>query len=453
LSPEIEAAYAKALFVNREPSRFVTSWARVEKQLGTTSHPELALLHHAYLAGWTDGASATAGQKALDQAKQDDKLQLLAYRLQLVVSERQRDLKGYGDALEVVQQRGATRLIDHLVHWTLLRDAGQKDTVIELMQSNVYEPRSGDEVVLLARSYYELGRADEAREVLRQYAHRFFAADHVWLSLANLLAAQERWEDLRGTAMQLRSQPGAARTDLLALSHYLEGLAELGRHHQATGAAAFQKAAQTPIDSKVLLMKMAEGMERAGYSDCAQARLLNSRNLGENDPEYWRLLSKTAYQLRDAALLTYATSAVHRLQPHDPIALQNYAAALLTSRSLPEEAVALTLECYRRQPRNPAAILNHAAALAQNRRLAEAKGLLQALQNTTLPQTDANSLNLVWFEVHVEEGDLAAALELEKRIDRKLLFPPELSWLHNALERISGAARRRDAGTTNSAKT
>jgi tetratricopeptide (TPR) repeat protein len=455
LSPELEAVFAKALFINREPSRFIALWSRLEKHGQLASEPELVLTRQAYLAGWTDGTSASAGQAALDQAKRNDKLQVLAYRLQLVVSGHRRDLKPYADALEFVQQRRATRLSDHLLHWNMLKAAGQTNTVIEAIRSNVCEPRSADESVILAQTCYELGLAEEARERLRHFAQRFYAADHVWLSFGNLLAKQERWDDLYETAMQLRAATSPARTELLALSHYFEGLAELNRNRKEAASLAFKKVPEAPCDNRLILVKLADGLDKAGYPQYAQERLLNGRKLGENDVEYWRLLSRIAYELRDISLLTYAAGTVHRLDPDDPAAEQNYAAALLTSRSFPEEAIALTLESLRRRPNSPAMILNHAAALVQNHRVPEAKKLLRTFASQASAAAalyDTNSLNLIWFDIHLQEEDLPAALTTEKKIDRASLFPPETAWLESALKRIPSAPKRPGAASTNAPK-
>ncbi|NLH74850.1 MAG: hypothetical protein GX456_17510 [Verrucomicrobia bacterium] len=448
LSPALETAYAKALFMSRNPSRFAARWARLQARGIATDDPRLKLVHSAYMAGWTDGESAEAGQRALDDAKENAGSALLANRLQLIVSERRRDLVTYGRALENLIQMGATSLGDHLVYWQLLADSGQKDKAIELVRSNVYEPRTGDEAITLARVHYEFGLPEEARQVLYKYARHFAVADHLWLSLGNLLTTRGEWQSLGQIALEMRDESNPSRAELLCLSLYFEGLSELKQHRESTAEEAFQKAAQAPCENETILLKIASGMSEAGYPGPAQQLLLKNQRIAENNAEYWTLLGKVSYELRDLPTLAYAAAKTHSMRPNDPAAIQNHAAALLSMRSMPQEAIALTLELYRRQPNNPPAILNHAAALAQNRRLSDALRLLRSLDVSRLDESDRTTYYFVLTEILVEQGDYAKAEEAAKSVDRQFLFAPEIAWFDNALKRIQTKGENQASQTT-----
>lgn len=437
LTPALEKAYAKALFMNRDPVKFAMHLARLHTQGVAANDPELELFDAAYLAGWTDGASARSGQDKLDRGKDRPELALLAQRLQLIVSERRNDAESYGKALEDVIQHGAVRIIDHLVYWGLLNSAGQKEKAVEIMRSNVYEPRSGDEAILLARSYYEFGLPEEALAVLQRYARFFAFASHLWLSLGNLLIAQENWDDLGRVALEIRDESNPSRSELLSLSYYFEGLSELKRHRDSTAVEAFEKAAQAPCDNESILLRIAAGMSEVGQPGPAQQLLLKNQRMSEKNPEYWNILGKVSFELRDLPTLAYAAAKTHSLKPDDPAAIQNHAAALLSMRSMPQQAIALTLESYRREPNNTGVILNHAAALTQNRRFAEARRLLMSLDKARLSESEKATLNLVLFELCLEEGNHGEALKAASSINRSALFPPETQWLDNTLRRIS----------------
>jgi len=448
LSPALEAAYAKALFMSRNPSRFAARWARLQSRGIATDDPSLKLVHSAYMAGWTDGASAEAGQRALDEAKENPGSAVLANRLQLIVSEHRRDVETYGRALENLIQMRATSLGDHLVYWQLLAESGRKEKAIELIRSNVYEPRTGDEAITLARVHYEFGFPEEARHVLYKYARHFAVADHLWLSLGNLLIARGEWQSLGQIALEMRDESNPSRAELLCLSLYFEGLSELKQHRESTAEEAFQKAAQVSCENETILLKIAAGMSDAGYPGPAQQLLLKNQRVAENNAEYWMLLGKVSYELRDLPTLAYAAAKTHSMRPNDAVAIQNHAAALLSMRSMPQEAIALTLELYRRQPKNPPAILNHAAALAQNRRYSDALRLLQSLDVSRLDESDKTTYHLVLTEILVEQGDYASAEKAANAVDRKFLFAPEIQWFDNALKRIQTKRESQGSQTT-----
>ncbi|MCX8107402.1 MAG: hypothetical protein N3G20_01210 [Verrucomicrobiae bacterium] len=438
LSPELEKAYARSLFMSRRPAEFAARWAKLQTRGGVTNDARLRLVHSAYLAGWTDGASARTGQEALDNAKADRDLAPLAHRLQLIVSEQKGDIESYGKSLDELVHMRAAGLGDHVVYWRLLTESGSREKAVELARSNVDAPRTGDEAILLARALYELGLADEARQVLYKYARHFVLADHLWLSLGNLLESMGEWDELGKIALEMRDETNPLRNDLLCLSLYYEGVSELKRHREPAAEAAFGKAAQTPCENEAILLRVAQGMSGLGYWNHAQQLLLRNQRVAETNATYWELLGKVSYNLRDFPTLVHSSIKVHSLRPDDPVALQNHAAALLSMRTMPKEAIALTLELYRRYPNNPGAILNHAAALTQNRRFEEAQRLLQSLDPMRLSDEDRTGYYLVLMEILVEQGDYSGAARAAERVDRRYMFPPDAEWYEKMIERIRG---------------
>ncbi|HNQ90442.1 MAG TPA: tetratricopeptide repeat protein [Verrucomicrobiota bacterium] len=444
LSPALQVIKAKSTLLMGDAMAFAQQQAALLNLPEAAADPEFALCQDAFRAGWTEGTTAVDAQSRLDQAKENPNLMLLAHRLQLVISHHRREPAAYGKALEALDQRSASRLSDHLLFCQLLRTIGERETAIQHLHAHAFAPRSADETVLLARCYYELGLPDEARTVLQRFAPEFAEADNLWLTYANLLIDQKRWNDLADLGVRLHTTLWRAHFDFVAFGHYIEGYAlqRLGRESQAL--QAFDRLSPIPVTSVLLGAKIAAGLEELGHTDRAQRVLASLRQHAEHDPDYWHLVARTAYRLRDTSLLVYATGALLRLRPDHPAALQDHAAALLTSRTLPSEAIRYTFLLLEQQPDLLGARLNHAAALAQNQRLTEARKMLETIDPASLNAAHRNAWLQVWFEIHFQERDYPHALATEKLIDRHALFPVETRWLDDSLEIV-----RRHTGATN----
>lgn len=443
LSPDLRVLYAQALFVTGDHEGFSRYLPEFHRLARSQPHSEAALFYQAYCAGWTQGPSEAEGQRAVDEAKADPRFAFLAHRLQFAISIHRGDPRAYAESLDALTRQGDAWVSDHVLYWRLLAQNGQRDTAIECINTSALIAQHPDEAILLARARYELGLGEESRTILRQYSRLFPDSESLWLCYANLLVEQRQWDELFEVGVQLRSRIPPGLHDLQAFSFFLQGLAchYTGRKAQADEALA--RAASHRVTSQILGAKMADTLNTIGYPERAQQVLTAMRASASNDPDYWQMVAQTAFQLRDTSLLVFASATLYKMRPEHRSALQDYAAALLTTRSLPAEAIKLTFLHISREPDSVPARLNHASALAQNRRLAEARDVLASLDPTALSVIDRNAARLVWFDVYFASGEDARALTAAETLDRSLLFPPEIAWLDHCLEQIQARAKTR----------
>ena len=124
------------------------------------------------------------------------------------------------------------------------------------------------------------------------------------------------------------------------------------------------------------------------------------------------------------------------LDPKDPRAANNRAAALIFARRSLPEAVQLTFENVARFPTNNTYALNHAMALIDNDRLAEARRVLSALgAGPTSDRLEANR-RLAWFLLVEREGNAPEALERAGMIERSKLAPLQVARLNEIIKRL-----------------
>jgi predicted Zn-dependent protease len=132
---------------------------------------------------------------------------------------------------------------------------------------------------------------------------------------------------------------------------------------------------------------------------------------------------------RSGAKMLEAAQKLYELNPANPAVLNNYAAALITVRQRPDEAVRLTLQFLGRNPNSSGAIINHCLALLQNLRTEEAEALLQKVDRSRIDPAEITAYDLVQLEIQYNKREFAAASKVAERIDPKNLFAEERQWL------------------------
>jgi predicted Zn-dependent protease len=429
LTPPLHAAYLKALFNRGEISQFANRWERLQKHGVKFSDPELDVYHAAYLAGWGPHLEIAEAKHRLEQAKQNAAQRTVAHRLQLKVSEQLVQVDTYQESLEVLQDQRLDTLTDQVGLWQLLAMSGRKAEAVRLLREHVRPPASGEEAVVLAKAHFDLGFPDEAREVLKRYAPEFTDSETVWLSYANLLIQQQHWEDLFQEAIQLRHEAHPLRDRLNGFSYYLQGIAEAHRNRRENAREAFQKLRQAKIRNKLWELSAAETIERLGFSDIARELLLDIQKDVPNTPDYWLLLAKTAYEAKDPNLLVTAMSSAYKLRPDDYLVMNNYAAALLSTREQPEQALQLTSRVLQRTPDLPASRINHGLALLQNQKFSEAEALLKTLDPNELRDQDLTYFHFAVFELNFNGRHYELARQHSEKIELQYLLPTERQWL------------------------
>jgi hypothetical protein len=428
-----EAAYLKALFHSGQMAPFASRWERL-KGRPFIAH-DLELYHDAYLAGWGPPSTAGEGQRRLEAALANPKQAILANRLQLFVCARLNDADRYLGSLLRLEQAQSDTLLEHAVYWRLLAALGRQEEARTLLRSSPRPPSSAAEALLLAEIQVALGLRAEARQFLEQCTPQFGNAQDIWLRRAALLQEDQRWEDLRELALQLRQHP-RMRDALAGYSYFLEGCAELGLDRPAMADIVFRKVAQHPVENRALALSTATSLLKLGYAAVARDLLLPlEQDFGER-ADYWHELLGAAYQLKEPSLMATAAAASYRLNPGNVACANNYTATLLVNRDRPEEAVSLTLQILSRFPDSKAAKINHALALLLNQRTDEAEAVLKSIVPEKLSGQEANSFYLGWFEVSCNQKQYDHAWEASDRIAAKYLFPNQLKWLEEMKQRL-----------------
>jgi predicted Zn-dependent protease len=144
-------------------------------------------------------------------------------------------------------------------------------------------------------------------------------------------------------------------------------------------------------------------------------------------------MQAAAFSAKDANLLFSACERLYRLKPEDPVAANNYAASLLILREQAPEAVRITLEVMNALPNAFSPVINHAVALCQVGRPADAGPLIKDADPDQYNPDDRVSLLFAKFQYLAGVGKYDDARSIERRLDRTLLFPPQIEWLNKTL--------------------
>jgi tetratricopeptide (TPR) repeat protein len=435
LTPFLQGKLLQALFNRDQISRFDELWQRVDP--ARIVEKEVFLHRAAYLAGWGHLDEAAEGKRVLEEAMQTPETRILAHRLNLKVSERLVRPAEYEASLGVLQEWRQDKLRDHLHYWELMAAVGRRGEAIRLLQSYVFPPGAAEEAVLLAKAHFDLGLVEESREILKRYSLEFTDSEAVWLSYSNLLIELGRWEDLFSVALQIRHELNPLRDHLEGYSYFLQGRAEDGRGRREQARQAFQRIYQVKLRNHFWELAAAEQVERLGYPETAQAILLDIQSEVEDQPEYWVMLAKTAYEQRDAELLVSALASAYKLRPNDFVIVNNYAAALLSTRQRPEEALALTERVLLQNPNLISSRVNHALALLQTGRVEQARELIGTLHEGLLEGSNLTGYHMASFEMRLQEGNVEQALRHLEKVDGQYLLPPEKYWIEKTRHEIS----------------
>ena len=195
-----------------------------------------------------------------------------------------------------------------------------------------------------------------------------------------------------------------------------------------------RKAAQASYDSSSLGMLVADGLLKAGYPLYARDVLEQLEAAKADDTEYWELVFRAAHELKDAEWLLKASEKTYAAAPGDVVLANRYAAALMTNRTRPNEAVQLTLRILNSYPRSNTAAINHALALLLNKRTAEAKAELRQLDSGSMSSHELPAYYLALFEVQMNEQAYSEARRSLERIVVANLYPPQRKWLEEQIK-------------------
>ena len=429
----LQGSRLKALLFTGQMRGFAALW---DKYAGLFSaQPDLALYHAAYVAGWGPVENRAAGRQQLEEAIAGPSHQVLANRLLASVCIQLEDPQQYEQCLRRLEDLRAVTLLDRIDYWRLLAATGYTKEAAKAAEDYAFPPVSALETLRLAQVYVELGHRDLARQVLERYASEFSYLEGMWILYSQLLIQDQQWESLDTLALQIRNEEGV-RASLAGYSYYLEGRAELGLNRPAMANAAFKRTVEFNFPNHELAMSTAAQFLQLGHPDLAMALLKKLPKEMSANLTYWKLMFATAYELKDPDTLLSSATAAYNMRTNDIVFVNNYAAALLTTRTKPEDAIRFTVQMMAHEPDSVAVRVNHSLALVMNQRPREALELLHTIDAKSLSPVEANAYYLTLFEVQLKLEQWDQARQASEHIATKFLFPNQLHWLEQARQTL-----------------
>lgn len=442
LSPALEQACLMALAsagrFSEFAARFRANPALLERRSLTNTAPapgpkaedarHFELFADAYLAGWGSGQEAEAALARLQAAQQERVTESMAYELEFMIRSSRDDLDGCAKILRDLNALGQAPVKLHAAYWTQLLRAGRDAEAMELADSTVLLPQNPLDLERLAVIETALGLWERADRRLQEAAANPALRADMAVRQARFLIGAQHWDELRQLALMIRSEP-VFRIRLEAYGAYLEGLVAWREQRASEAEASFAEVAKQGISDPPLALEVAEGMLSMNAPASAEALLapLLSKELA--DPKYWHLLMRCALVQRSEDLLWETTSKLILLDPKNPIVVNNYAAALLIFRRLPEQAIQYTLQMLQAHPNVPDAVMNHAGALMINGRLTEAAAQLDRVNPLGLDPRQLAEYHLWRCDLYRRLGQTEKAESHQRKIDETLLWPAQRRWL------------------------
>jgi predicted Zn-dependent protease len=412
---------------------FGTSWAKYSNAVA--GDRDLALYRAAWEAGWGPPATLRSGAATLATARASRETAALANRLTLAVAFSRADIAAYEQSLADLVDTHADRVSDHLGHWRLLLNAGQRQRAAELARAYSNPPDTPNDAMAMADLFLELGLPEYAATFLEKQLPNFNFRPDIWQRLGEIYVGLNRWEDLRYLAVNVRASE-RIRPDQNGFAWFLEGIAQLKLGHREFADEAFARAVDFPPNDPLLSYRIALGLSQYGYDDAATLLLQKLEQDFGGMPEYWFQVVTAAYQARKFDIMHAAAQKGYELATNNSIFINNYAAALLIQRTNSPLAIELTVRRLAMAPTDPGAHLNHALALLQNGRYGDAEVELNRLNPDDLDSYYNTVRQLGFFELYYRRGNRAEALKAYEGIEARFLMPPQLRWVEETHQQL-----------------
>ena len=424
-----------ASFNRGQMDRFGKFW---ESQNAAQSTNQILQLYHlAWEAGWGPPVGMQAARRRLAelQSTSTGEAAETVRRLQMFVAFQLNDVAGFRTAFEWLIDHHAEKVNEHVNFWRLLVRSGRRSEAQELARRFSRPPETLLDAIGLGSTFAELGLPTVAVDfVLAQLKDYPFSSD-LWMLLAQQRIQLKAWTELRQTAMNMRNEP-ALQGKMTGVSSFIEGVVNL-RTGDPTSAKAFFETASTGTFPKPLdAYSVASEILQFGFPEAAVKLLKSVETTYATNVNFWHQLTTAAYGSRQMDLTLTAARKTWELAPNMPVYMNNYSAVLLALRERPDEAINLTFRLVSRFPQNKAYQVNHCLALIQNGRLEEAENLLKRFNPATLGAVEAASVNLGWFELYLQRGNLELARAIYPRIDGTHLMESQTQWLATQIKKI-----------------
>lgn len=434
LSAPLLSAYLKSLLNQGQITKFAETWERSKPDVA--ADPELGLYHQAFTAGWgAAGAREQARSVLANESKTPGPLQVRANKLRLFVGMQLKSTEDVSASLRVLESLNKDSVRDHLLFWRLLASTGEQGELIRSMTASTLKPSTLSETLVWADLWLEVGKDAELEKLLKWSAEKQPVDPGVCVRHGKLLIRQRRWEDLAGLGSSMRLK-GGSDLGVVSFGYFLEARAAMALGRASTLKESLD--ALLALDAVVgeFAPMMGEGLVEMGYGSAAVKVLKRSESMWAKSVPYWNTLCLSADQARDEATLLAAAKQAYQMEPSSPISANNYANALLVTRTQASEALEITRRLLQSNPNSLTYLINHASALLLNHRAAEAKPLLVNLRTDRLTRAEASQYAIALCELWVELGEPGLASEALEKVDRKTLFPKQSLWLSSVLDKI-----------------
>lgn len=434
VTPAISLALAKALYETAQVNRLMEVWKVRGDTL--TNSPEAQLYRVATLAAWGTEAEQKENSDKLksvaETLPQGSPLKLTSLRLLLRTAFLRIDRAEYERRLAELTDLHGDELADHLRHILILEATGLRSEALRLAKENIAVPTTIADAELQITVWGRLGMASEAASFSQNQMPRLGFPSRLCVSLVPMLFNSHSWDELRPLAVGIRQASGLSSI-YGGYSYFLEGLAELGLSNRRGAEELFERYARDPSQDANLILSAAALLSRNGFGFPAAKLLKSIEPSRGKSADFWKEMQAAAYSAKDANLLFSACERLYRLKPEDPVAANNYAASLLILREQAPEAVRITLEVMNALPSSFSAVVNHAVALCQVGRPDDAGHFIQDANPDQYNNDDRASLLFAKFQYFAGIGKFAEARNIERQLDRTMLFPPQIEWLNKTL--------------------
>ena len=439
LTNELPAGLAADLLVasfNRgQMDRFGRLWE--SQKTAQATNQVLPLYHLAWEAGWGPPAGMQAARRRLTelQSTATGEAAETVRRLQLYLAFQLNDVGGFRTAFDWLIDHHVDKVNEHVNFWRLLVRSGRRSEAQELARRFSRPPETLQDAIGLASTFSDLGLPSIAVEFAVAQLKDFPFSPDLWVLLAEQRIRLKAWTELRQTAMSMRNEP-ALQGKMTGVSTFVEGVVSLRTGDPAAAKTFFESSGSGNFPRPMDAYNVASEMLQLGYPEAA-ARLLKSIEATyATNVNFWYQLTTAAYGSRQMDLTLTAARKTWELAPNVPVHMNNYSAVLLALRERPDEAIKLTFRLVSKFPQNRAYQVNHCLALIQNGRLDEAEVLLKGFNPATLNAVEAASVNLGWFELHLQRGNLDLARAVHPRIDGTRLMESQTQWLAAQIKKV-----------------
>ena len=423
-----EGPYLRALFHTGKEREFEAQW---EKTPEAVRREPIVSLYGSALSnlqgkgeGWADFDSRWA------EAAKNPELAKLARRLGVTVFARRAELDRLGKLLEELRAAEDDTFLDHLTYWTLLEERGHKDKARELIGKKPREPFNGIEAIAASRLLLKLEMSEEAVLLLQTSLASFSSYPELWQEYAQTLIDLQRWTELEGLANQIRIARGLDKY-FMAYSYYLQGLGQLRTDRLELAKQTLARIPEFADWNPEFNLKLAVALKRLGYVDIGGQVIQRLQESQKDNTGYWVTVFATSAAERNMEQLFLAAETAYKLKPDAPLIINNYAVALLLTRTNLPKALELT-EYLVKASGGTQGLINYALALAANDRAGDAERVIARVPRYNLPEDLRTSLYLAELEIAVKKGEMAKARGIRKTIEDRFLFPETVQRL-NAL--------------------